>query len=219
MECTTLISGAVFFLAAVLAERFLNVSYLANGLFVAAYVILGGGIVVTAGKNLFRGKMFDENFLMTIATIGAFVIGDFAEAVGVMLFYRVGEFFEDVAVNKSRKQIMDAVDMRPEVIRLYKNNKVTEMNPEDAVIGDIIEIRPGDRIPLDGLVIRGESRIDTSAVTGEPVPVAVKEGSQVLSGCVNTSGVLYLKVEKLLEDSMVTRILEAVENAAASSLK
>lgn len=219
MECTTLISGAVFFLAAVLAERFLNVSYLANGLFVAAYVILGGGIVVTAGKNLFRGKMFDENFLMTIATIGAFVIGDFAEAVGVMLFYRVGEFFEDVAVNKSRKQIMDAVDMRPEVIRLYKNNKVTEMNPEDAVIGDIIEIRPGDRIPLDGLVIRGESRIDTSAVTGEPVPVAVKEGSQVLSGCVNTSGVLYLKVEKLLEDSMVTRILEAVENAAASKPK
>ena len=212
-------SGAVFFLAAVLAEHFLSIPYLANGLFVAAYVILGGEIVITAGKNLFRGKMFDENFLMTIATIGAFLIGDFAEAVGVMLFYRVGEFFEDVAVNKSRKQIMDAVDMRPEVVRLYKNDEVTEINPEDAVIGDIIEIRPGDRIPLDGLVIRGESRIDTSAVTGEPVPVAVKEGSQVLSGCVNTSGVLYLKVEKLLEDSMVTRILEAVENAAASKPK
>lgn len=219
LEGITLAVGAILFLAAVIVGKLLSIPYVTEVLFVVAYVILGGEIVITAGRNLFRGKMFDENFLMTIATIGAFVIGDFAEAVGVMLFYRIGEFFEDVAVNKSRKQIMDAVDMRPEVVRLFKDGEVKEINPEDAAIGDTIEIRPGDRIPLDGMIIRGESRIDTSAVTGEPVPVAVKEGSQVLSGCVNTSGVIYLKVEKLLEDSMVTRILEAVENAAASKPK
>ena len=118
---------------------------------------------------------------MSIATIGAFVVGDFAEAVGVMLFYRIGELFEDVAVNKSRKQIMEAVDMRPEMVRLYEEGKVIEVDPEDVKVGDCIEIRPGDRIPLDGTVLRGESRIDTSAVTGEPVPVAVAPGSEVLS--------------------------------------
>lgn len=219
MELVTLIGGAVLFAVAALLEHFADIPYAASILFVVAYVILGGEIVITAAKNLFRGKMFDENFLMTIATIGAFVIGDFAEAVGVMLFYRVGEYFEDVAVDKSRRQIMDAVDMRPEVVRLYEDGKVTEVEPEAVQIGNCIEIRPGDRIPLDGTVIRGESRIDTSAVTGEPVPVAVGPGSQILSGCVNTSGVLYLEVEKLLEDSMVTRILEAVENAAASKPK
>ena len=193
--------------------------YLPEGIFVIAYIILGAEIVWTAVKNLFGGKVFDENFLMSIATIGAFVVGDFAEAVGVMLFYRIGELFEDVAVNKSRKQIMEAVDMRPEMVRLYEEGKVIEVDPEDVKVGDCIEIRPGDRIPLDGTVLRGESRIDTSAVTGEPVPVAVAPGSEVLSGCVNTSGILYLQVDKLLEDSMVTRILEAVENAAASKPK
>ncbi len=219
-EAVTLLSGAVLFGIAMLLEHFVqNVPYLGAICFVAAYVVLGMEVVVTAVRNMFRGKVFDENFLMTIATIGAFVIGDFAEAVGVMLFYQIGEFFEDVAVNKSRKQIMEAVDMRPEMVRLYKEGEVTEVSPGEILIGDCIEIRPGDRIPLDGTVLRGESRIDTSAVTGEPVPVAVKEGSQIFSGCVNTSGVLYLQVDKLLEDSMVTRILEAVENAAASKPK
>lgn len=219
-EAVTLLSGAVLFGIAMLLEHFVqNVPYLGAICFVAAYVVLGMEVVVTAVRNMFRGKVFDENFLMTIATIGAFVIGDFAEAVGVMLFYQIGEFFEDVAVNKSRKQIMEAVDMRPEMVRLYKEGEVTEVSPGEILIGGCIEIRPGDRIPLDGTVLRGESRIDTSAVTGEPVPVAVKEGSQIFSGCVNTSGVLYLQVDKLLEDSMVTRILEAVENAAASKPK
>lgn len=219
-DMVTLLVGAALFAVAMLLEHVVGeMSYAAGVLFIVSYVVLGGEVVITAVKNLFRGKMFDENFLMTIATIGAFIIGDFAEAVGVMLFYQIGEFFEEVAVNKSRKQIMDAVDMRPEVVRLYEDGKVSEVQPEDILIGDCIEIRPGDRIPLDGTIIRGESRIDTSAVTGEPVPVAVKEGSQVLSGCVNTSGVIYLRVDKLLEDSMVTRILEAVENAAASKPK
>ncbi len=219
-ETVTLLSGAVLFGIAMLLEHFVkNIPYLGAICFVAAYVVLGMEVVVTAVRNMFCGKVFDENFLMTIATIGAFVIRDFAEAVGVMLFYQIGEFFEEVAVNKSRKQIMEAVDMRPEMVRLYKESKVTEVSPEEILIGDCIEIRPGDRIPLDGTVLRGESRIDTSAVTGEPVPVAVKEGSQIFSGCVNTSGVLYLQVDKLLEDSMVTRILEAVENAVASKPK
>ena len=219
-EAVTLLIGAVLFGAAMLLEHFIqNIPYVEEICFIAAYVILGGQIVFTAARNLLRGKVFDENFLMTIATIGAFFIGDFAEAVGVMLFYRIGEFFEEVAVNKSRRQIMDAVDMRPEMVRLYKEGKVSEVSPGEISVGDCIEIRPGDRIPLDGTVLKGESRIDTSAVTGEPVPVAVKEGSQIFSGCVNTSGVIYLRVDKLLEDSMVTRILEAVENAAASKPK
>lgn len=219
-EAVTLLIGAVLFGAAMLLEHFIqNIPYVGEICFIAAYVILGGQIVFTAARNLLRGKVFDENFLMTIATIGAFFIGDFAEAVGVMLFYRIGEFFEEVAVNKSRRQIMDAVDMRPEMVRLYKEGKVSEVSPGEISVGDCIEIRPGDRIPLDGTVLKGESRIDTSAVTGEPVPVAVKEGSQIFSGCVNTSGVIYLRVDKLLEDSMVTRILEAVENAAASKPK
>lgn len=218
-DAVVLAIGAVLFIIAELVEHFANVKYLPEGIFVVAYIILGAEIVWTAVKNLFGGKVFDENFLMSIATIGAFVVGDFAEAVGVMLFYRIGEFFEDVAVNKSRKQIMEAVDMRPEMVRLYEDGKVIEVDPEDVEVGDCIEIRPGDRIPLDGTILRGESRIDTSAVTGEPVPVAVAPGSEVLSGCVNTSGILYLQVDKLLEDSMVTRILEAVENAAASKPK
>ena len=218
-DAIVLAIGAVLFVVAELVEKFANVQYLPEGIFVFAYIILGAEIVWTAVKNLFGGKVFDENFLMSIATIGAFVVGDFAEAVGVMLFYRIGELFEDVAVNKSRKQIMEAVDMRPEMVRLYEEGKVIEVDPEDVKVGDCIEIRPGDRIPLDGTVLRGESRIDTSAVTGEPVPVAVAPGSEVLSGCVNTSDILYLQVDKLLEDSMVTRILEAVENAAASKPK
>ena len=218
-DAIVLAIGAVLFVVAELVEKFANVQYLPESIFVIAYIILGAEIVLTAVKNLFGGKVFDENFLMSIATIGAFVVGDFAEAVGVMLFYRIGELFEDVAVNKSRKQIMEAVDMRPEMVRLYEEGKVIEVDPEDVKVGDCIEIRPGDRIPLDGTVLRGESRIDTSAVTGEPVPVAVAPGSEVLSGCVNTSGILYLQVDKLLEDSMVTRILEAVENAAASKPK
>ena len=223
-DAIVLAIGAVLFVVAELVEKFANVQYLPEGIFVIAYIILGAEIVLTAVKNLFGGKVFDENFLMSIATIGAFVVGDFAEAVGVMLFYRIGELFEDVAVNKSRKQIMEAVDMRPEMVRLYEEGKVIEVDPEDVKVGDCIEIRPGDRIPLDGTVLRGESRIDTSAVTGEPVPVAVapvgvSAGDEITSGCVNTSGILYLQVDKLLEDSMVTRILEAVENAAASKPK
>lgn len=212
--------GIVLFAAGMAVEKSgIFMTGIALAVFIAAYLVLGGEVLMTAVKNIFRGKVFDENFLMSIATIGAFFVGDYPEAVGVMLFYRIGELFEDIAVGRSRKQIMEAVDLRPEIVRIVSENEIKEIDPEDVVIGDIIEVRPGDRIPLDGVIINGESRIDTSAVTGEPVPVGVSEGSHVISGCVNVSGLIRIKVEKQLEESMVTRILEAVENAAASKPK
>ena len=185
----------------------------------AAYLLLGGEVLLTAGKNLFRGQIFDENFLMSLATLGAFVIREYPEAVGVMLFYRIGEFFEHVAVERSRSQIMDAVDLRPETVNLLSDGEIRVIPAEEACAGDIILVRPGDRIPLDGAVLEGESRIDTSAITGEPVPISCQPGDSLLSGCVNTSGQLKLRVEKPLSESMVTRILDSVENAAASKPK
>ena len=194
-----------------------NGSLLASDIcFIAAYAMLGAEIIMTAVKNIIKGNVFDENFLMSIATIGALCIGDFAEAAGVMLFYRVGELFEEIAVERSRNQIMSAVDMRPEVVNLAVGDEVTTIPAEDAKKGDVVLVRPGDRIPLDGTILEGESRIDTSAVTGEPVPVSVRAGSEVISGCVNTSGLLKVRVDKVLSESMVTRILNSVENAAAS---
>lgn len=185
-------------------------------LFIISYLILGGKVLMTAGKNIKKGQIFDENFLMCIATLGAFAIREFPEAVGVMLFYRIGEYFEDRATEQSRSQIMDAVDLRPEVVNLVVGEEVRVMDAEEAVVGDILLVRPGDRVPLDGVVIEGETRLDTSAITGEPVPVKAGVGDLVNSGCVNTSGQIKIRVEKLLEESMVTRILDSVENAAAS---
>lgn len=181
-----------------------------------AYILLGGRIVITALKNILKGNVFDENFLMTVATLGAFAIQAWEEAVGVMFFYRVGEYFEQRAVEKSRGQIMDAVDMRPEVVNLLVCEEVKVIPAEDVHVGDILLVRAGDRIPLDGVVIEGESLVDTSPVTGEPVPVKRKYGDEIVSGCVNTSGMLKIRVEKVLAESMVTRILDSVENAAAS---
>ena len=187
--------------------------------FLFAYVVLGKDVIMTAVRNLKKGHVFDENFLMSLATIGAFCIGEFPEAAGVMLFYRIGEYFEHRAVERSRSQIMEAVDMRPEVVHLLENGQVTDIPAEDAEVGDILLVRPGDRIPLDGVVLGGESRIDTAPITGEPVPVSAKPGDSVTSGCVNTVGQLTVRVEKTLSESMVTRILDSVENAAASKPK
>ena len=155
--------------------------------FVIAYLILGKDVLFTALKNMKTGHVMDENFLMSLATLGAFVIREYGEAVGVMLFYRIGEAFEHRAVEKSRSQIMDAVDLRPETVLLDEGGSIREIPAESARIGQVIQVRPGDRIPLDGVIVEGESRLDTSPITGEPVPVAVREGSSVLSGCVNTS--------------------------------
>ena len=188
-------------------------------LFVVSYLILGWEVLATAGKNLLKGHVFDENFLMGIATLGAFCIQEFPEAVGVMLFYRVGEYFEHRAVASSRSQIMQAVDLRPETVLRVVGDETVTTPAEEAQVGDLLLVRPGDRIPLDSVVISGESRIDTAPITGEPVPVAVKPGDPVISGCVNTAGQLTVRVEKPLEESMVTRILDSVENAAAGKPK
>ena len=218
-EILLIAAGAVLFAAGEIAEHAGAPSLWPPVCYVIAYVLLGWEIVWTAFKNLGKGHVFDENFLMSVATLAAFAIGDFAEAVGVMLFYRVGELFEDVAVARSRSQIMEAVDMRPEVVGRPEDGEVHEIPAVDAAVGDILLVRPGDRIPLDGVVTEGESRIDTSPVTGEPVPVTVRKGSRLVSGCVNEQGVLQMKVEKPLAESMVTKILDSVENAAASKPK
>ncbi len=211
--------GAVLFIAGEILERMPVNPMLASAAFIVAYILLGWEIVWTAVKNLLKGRVFDENFLMSVATLAAFAIGDFAEAVGVMLFYRVGELFEHVAVERSRSQIMDAVDMRPEIVNLVSGNDVKTIPAGNARIGDLVLVRPGDRIPLDGLVVEGESQIDTSPVTGEPVPVSVRSGDKVVSGCMNEQGLLKIQVEKPLSESMVTKILDSVENAAASKPK
>ena len=189
-------------------------------LLVVTFVVLGWRIVWAAIKNGMKGKFFDENFLMSIATIGALIIGEYAEAVGVMLFFQVGIYFEERATERSRNAVMDAVDLRPEEVRLVLcDGSVEVVNPEDVQVGSHIEIRPGDRIPLDGRVVEGTTRIDTAAVTGEPVPVSATVGTEVMSGCINVDGRIVLEVTHELKDSMVMRILDAVENAAASKPK
>ena len=212
-----LLIGAVLFVLGLVTESIMIFGIsLSAPLFIGAYLILGWEIITAAVKNLTKGHVLDENFLMSIATLGAFAIGDFAEAVGVMLFYRVGEYFEEKAVARSRSQIMDAIDLRPEVV-ILENGKT--IPAAQARIGDILLVRPGDRIPLDSVVMHGESRIDTAPITGEPVPVGVHPGDPVTSGCVNISGQLTVRVERPLSESMVTRILNSVENAAASKPK
>lgn len=214
-----IIIGAVLFAAGKILEYLGVGTVITLPINIVAYLILGGKIVLTAARNLVKGRVFDENFLMSIATLGAFAIQKYPEAVGVMLFFRIGEYFEHRAVEKSRSQIMDAVDMRPETVNLVTGKEIEVISAEEARVGDVLLIRPGDRIPLDGRIVEGVSRIDTSPVTGEPVPVKASVGDEVISGCVNTSGQLRMRVEKPLEESMVTRILDSVENAAASKPK
>ena len=217
-----LLIGAALFLGGILLDRFgirLWSIRLSLPVYIAAYLLLGWQVLFTAVRNLVKGQIFDENFLMSIATLGAFVIREYPEAVGVMLFYRIGEYFEHRAVQSSRKNIMDAVDLRPETVNLLRGGQVEVVPVENAHVGDLLLVRPGDRIPLDGVVVEGSSRIDTSPITGEPVPVQVSAQSTVISGCVNTSGQLTIRVEKELSESMVTRILRAVESAAAGKPK
>lgn len=214
----TLVAGTVLFLvtylAGIIPDDFSLPAY------IIAYLLLGYGVLREAGENIMKRQPFDENFLMAVATIGAFAIGDYPEAVAVMLFSRIGEAMEDRAVNRSRKQVAAAIDMRPEVVhRVTADGSTVTIPAKDAAAGDVVVVRVGDRIPLDGVVMAGESLIDTSALTGEPVPVICREGSEVLSGSINTSGVLHVKVTKPLAESMVTKILESVERAAARKPK
>lgn len=190
---------------------------IAFGVLLATYLLLGWGVLWNAIKNIGSGQVFDENFLMSVATLGAVIIGEMPEAVGVMLFYRIGTYFEEKATARSRSAIMDAIDMRPEQVRLVDEAGQSKVvSPEEVQIGQTIEVIAGERIPLDGTVIEGTTRIDTAPVTGEPVPVQVKPGSEILSGCINQSGRILMRVDKELKDSMVTRVLDAVENAAAT---
>lgn len=218
-ELIYIVLGAILFVTGEVLEH-MGVNTLAVlGVLVVGYVILGGKVLLEAARNISHGQVFDENFLMGLATLGAFAIGDYPEAVGVMLFYRIGEYFEERAVERSRGQIMEAVDLRPEVVNLIQHDQVQVIPAGEAKAGDVVLIRPGDRVPLDGVIIEGESRLDTSPITGEPVPVTVVKGDAITSGCVNTSGQLKMRVEKPLEESMVSRILDTVENAAASKPK
>ncbi len=213
---------AVVFVAAEICHEVSGVEEVSLPLFIifaVTYLLLGKNVLLTAFKNLLHGRIFDENFLMSIATLGAFVIKLYPEAVGVMLFYRIGEMFEHIAVEKSRSQIMNTIDLRPEKALRVDGDDFESVDAEDIMIGDVLMVRPGDRIPVDGVIVEGSSRIDTSAVTGEPVLVSAEVGTEVISGCVNTSGTIKIRAEKLLCDSMVTRILESVENAVASKPK
>jgi len=214
-----IIIGALLFIAGFLLPALGGSEWMALAAAVLGYMVLGGRILLEAAGNIRRGLIFDENFLMSIATLGAFAIREYQEAVGVMLFYRIGEFFEHRAVEKSRRQIMAAVDLRPEMVSRIAGEDVQAVPAEEACVGDLLLIRPGDRIPLDGVIVDGHSRLDTSPITGEPVPVAVHPGDAAVSGCLNTSGQLKLRVEKVLSESMVSHILNSVENAAASKPK
>lgn len=187
-----------------------------------AYVLLAFPVLRIAGRNILKGQVFDENFLMSIATLGAIAIDALPEAVGVILFYRIGEFFEEKATDRSRTEIMNAVDMRPQEVRVVDTDcggEIVVMAPEKVEVGWTIEVRPGDLIPLDGTVLEGETRVNTAPVTGEPVPVRAVPGTQLMSGCINESGRITMRVDKVLEESMVTKILDAVENAASSKPK
>ncbi len=210
-----LLAGASLF-ALGLILQILNLAPAGQIALFFAYLLLGWQVLYDAGKGLFRGRVLDENFLMSIATLGAFAIGELPEAVGIMLFYRVGEYFEQRAMARSRSQILQAMDMRPQTVCLTTGETLPA---ESAQPGDLILVRPGDRIPLDCVVTQGCSRVDTAPITGEPVPIAVKPGDTLSSGCINCDGVLTLRVEKPLSQSLVTRILNAVETAADSKPK
>ena len=190
-----------------------------NILFITSYTIVGYDIILKALRNITRGKVFDENFLMTIATIGAFFIKEFPEAVAVMLFYQVGELFQSYAVDKSRKSVASLMDIRPDYANLYHDKKTEKVNPNKVKINDIILIKPGEKIPLDGIIIEGSSTLNTLALTGEAMPKTVTEGNEILSGCINNEGILKVKVTKEFENSTVSKILDLVENASSRKSK
>lgn len=208
-----IIIGAAVLATAVLLS--LNNEWLQIALFIISYIIVGGDVVKRAVKDIFKGQVFDENFLMSIATIGAFFIGEYPEGVAVMLFYQVGELFQSYAVGKSRKSIASLMDIRPDYANVKKGDELVKVDPDEVQIGDIIVIKAGEKIPLDGKVIEGSSMIDTSALTGESVPREVEVGSDILSGCININGVITAEVTKEFGESTVSKILDLVENASS----
>lgn len=211
-----IISAILFVLALVIpfSNELIN-----NGLFIISYLVVGSEILKKAVRNIFRGKVFDENFLMAVATIGAFAIGEFPEAVAVMLFYQVGELFQSYAVDKSRKSIASLMDIRPDYANIEKDGKIEKVDPDEVKIGDIIIVKTGEKIPLDGVVVEGRSSLDTMALTGESVPRVVKTEDEVLSGCINKDGLLKIRVTKEFGESTVSKILDLVENASSKKSK
>ncbi len=211
------ISSFIIFLIALFFPN--NYPVYKNILFILSYIISGYKVIFEAFKNIFKGKVFDENFLMTIATIGAFFIGEFAEAVCVMIFYQVGELFQDYAVDKSRKSIASLMDIRPDYANIYVNNRVKKVNPKSININDIIVVKPGEKIPLDGKIIEGKTTLNMQALTGESIPKRVQVNDEVLSGCINIEGLIKIEVTKRFEESTVSKILDLVENASSRKAK
>lgn len=210
-ENLRLIIGAIIFAVAVFLDR---ESMVTLALFIVSYLLIGGNVILTAVKNILRGEVFDENFLMTIATLGAFFIGEYPEGVAVMLFYEIGELFQSYAVNRSRKSITSLMNIRADYANVIRNGREEKVNPETVNIDEIIFVKPGERVPLDGVIVNGSSFVDTSALTGESVPREVFKGDEILAGFINTNGVLNIKVTKNFKESTVSRILELVENAS-----
>lgn len=207
-----IIISAVLFAIALFVRMTQNLQLI---LMLVAYILLGKDTVLKAVKNVEKGDFFDENFLMTVATLGAIMIGEYPEAVAVMLFYEVGELFQGYAINKSRKSIADMMDIKPEYANVIRDNKSIKVDPDEVQIDEIIEIKPGERVPLDAIIIKGETTLDTSALTGESLPVEVREGATILSGCINLNALILAKVTKEYFDSTVNKVLDLVENAAA----
>ncbi len=216
-----IIIAAVLYVVALLIPASLAYSeYVKLAVFLAAYLVVGYKVLRKAWKNILRGKIFDENFLMAVASLGAFIIGEYPEAVAVMLFYQIGELFEDYAVGKSRKSITELMDIRPDYANLkLEDGSSKKVDPDDVKIGDVIVIRPGEKVPLDGVVLSGQSMLDTAALTGESVPRSVREGEEILSGCINQSGLLEVRTTKLFGESTVSKILELVENATSQKAR
>ena len=211
-----IIIAAVLFVVALLVNPSnQSIEWLQIALYLTSYLVVGGDIVKKAFKNIIRGKAFDENFLMTVATIGAMLIAEYPEGVAVMLFYQVGELFQSYAVDKSRKSIATLMDIRPDYANIKRGDELVKVDPDEVRIGDIIVIKAGEKVPLDGIVIEGSSMVDTSALTGESVPREVEAGSDILSGCINLNGVVTVKVTKEYEESTVSKILDLVENASS----
>ncbi len=209
-----IILGAVLFAVALLIPA--EPAALKFAAYLVAYLVIGYKVLRKAWNNIKRGKIFDENFLMAVASLGAFIIGEYPEAVAVMLFYQIGELFEDYAVGKSRKSITDLMNIRPDYANLkIEGGDTKKVDPDEVKIGDIIVVKPGEKVPLDGIVTSGSSMLDTAALTGESVPRSIKEGEEILSGCINQNGLLEIKVEKEFGESTVSKILELVENATS----
>ena len=211
-----IIVGAVIYAAAILIDIFAGINHwIVFGIFLVSFLVIGGDVIWKALRNIARGRIFDENFLMLIATVGAFVLQDYREGVAVMLFYQVGELFQSYAVNRSRKSISELMDIAPEFANVMRGGKLETVDPEEVEMGETIVVKPGEKIPLDGVVREGTSFLDTSALTGESVPREVQPESSVLSGCINNTGVLTIEVTKEFEDSTVAKILDLVENASS----